>query len=93
MGHVSCGIIFEDAANIDEITKNIIFISFILCCKFMLSGYNLPSKLVHKLYTNCSFGLCINTQIGVNGRNTASCAIFVGVKKIVVFLLGFGRNW
>lgn len=59
----------------------------------MPSGYNLPSKLVHKLYTNCSFGLCINTQAGVNGRNTASCAVFVVVKKIVVFLLGFGRNW
>lgn len=35
MGHVSCGIIFEDAANIDEITKNIIFMSFI----FMLQIY------------------------------------------------------
>ena len=29
MRHVSCGIIFEDAAIIDEITKNIIFMSFI----------------------------------------------------------------
>ena len=59
----------------------------------MPSGYNLPSKLVHKLYTNCSFGLCINTQTDVNGRNTASCSVFVVVKKNVVFLLVFDRNW
>lgn len=90
---MTCDIIFEDITKIDEITNDIIFMSSILLCKFILCGYNLPSKLVHKLYTNCSFGLCINTQIGVNGRNTASFAVFVVVKKIVVFLLGFGRNW